>query len=77
MQLPMMTAAERHGELVADFEAEGSRLGKPQVMWIGRLPAANETRLRSHESQMGLVAQTLGFGDGENALIDLRWDKAG
>ena len=42
MQLPMMTAAERYGELVADFETQGSGLRKPQVMRIGRLPAANE-----------------------------------
>ena len=52
MQLPMMTAAERYGELVADLETEGSGLHKPQVMRIGRLPAANEqdieaTNLRS------------------------------
>ena len=33
MQLPMMAAAERYGELIADFEAEGSWLGKPQV-WL-------------------------------------------
>ena len=52
MQLPMMTAAERYGELVADLETEGSGLHKPQVMRIGRLLAANEpdieaTNLRS------------------------------
>ena len=45
MQLPMMTAAERNGELVADFEAEGSGLGKPQMMRIGWLPAADEAGL--------------------------------
>ena len=28
MQLPMMTAAERHGELIADFEADGSAAGQ-------------------------------------------------
>ena len=42
MKLPMMTAAERHGEFVADFETQCSGLGKPQVMRIGRLLAANE-----------------------------------
>ena len=45
MQLPMMTAAERYRELVADFETQRSELGKPQVMRIGRLPAADETGL--------------------------------
>ena len=45
MQLAMMTAAERHRELVADFEAECSWLRKPQVMRIGRLPAADQAGL--------------------------------
>ena len=45
MQLPMMAAAERDGELIADFKTEGSGLGKPQVMRVGRLPAADETGL--------------------------------
>ena len=41
----MVTTAERHGELITDFETEGSRLGKAQVMRIRRLPTADETRL--------------------------------
>jgi hypothetical protein len=45
VNLTMMTPAERHGEFVADFETQGSGLGKPQVMRIGRLPAADETGL--------------------------------
>jgi hypothetical protein len=52
MQLPMVTAAEGYGKFVADFETQGSGLGKPQLMRIGRLPDANEqdiegTNLRS------------------------------
>ena len=76
MQLPMMTAAERYRELVADFETQRSELGKPQVMRIGRLPAADETWLRGNEPQMGFVTQPLGLGDGENALVDLSGNKA-
>ena len=45
MQLPVMTAAEGNGELVADFKADGSWLGKPQMMRVGRLPAADEAGL--------------------------------
>jgi hypothetical protein len=45
VQLPMMPAAKRHGELIAHLETDGSRLCKPQVMRIGRLPAADEARL--------------------------------
>src|SRR5262245_47818509 len=29
MQLPVMAAAKRYGELIADFQANGARLGKP------------------------------------------------
>jgi hypothetical protein len=45
MQLTMMTAAERYSELVADFETQGSGLGKPQEMRIGRLPAVDQAGL--------------------------------
>ena len=45
MQLPMMPAAEWDSEFVTDFEAEGSGLGKAQVMRIGRLPATDEAGL--------------------------------
>ena len=59
MQLTMMTTAEGYSELVADFEAECPGVRKPQVMRIGRLPAADEARLRGNEPQMGLVTQSL------------------
>jgi hypothetical protein len=77
MQLPMMTAAERNSELVADFETERSGLGKPQVVWVRRLPAADQAGLRGDESQMGFVANPFGLGNGQNALIDLSGDEAG
>ena len=72
-----MTAAEGYGELVADFKAQGSGLRKPQVMRIGRLPAADETGLRGHKSQMGFVTQPFGFGNGQNALIDSGREQSG
>ena len=75
MQLPVMTAAKGHGELIADFKADGSWLRKPQVMRVGRLPPADETGLRGDKLQMGFVAQPLGLGDGEQALVDPTGDK--
>ena len=45
VQLPVMTAAERNGELVADFKADGCRLCKPQVMRVARLTTTYETGL--------------------------------
>ena len=41
----MVTTAERHGELVTDFETEGSGLGKAQVMRIRRLSTTDQARL--------------------------------
>jgi hypothetical protein len=45
VNLAMMRTAQGYGELIADFEAQGSGLRKPQVMRIGRLPAADEAGL--------------------------------
>ena len=39
MQLPIMTATERNGELVADFETQSSGLSKAQMMRIIPSPA--------------------------------------
>ena len=63
MQLAVMTAAERDRELIAHFEADRSWLRKTQVMWIGWLPSADQTRLCRHELQVRLVTQSLGFGN--------------
>jgi hypothetical protein len=76
MQLPMMTAAEGYGEFVADFETQRSGLDKPQVVWVRRLPSADQAGLRGDESQVCFVANPFGLGDGEKALIDLRRDEA-
>ena len=45
MQLPMMPAAERHGELITDLKTDRPRLRKAQMMRIGWLPPADQTRL--------------------------------
>ena len=45
MQLPMVAAAERHGEFIADFATQGSGLGKAQMMRIARLAPADQARL--------------------------------
>ena len=45
VQLSVMAATERDGELVADFQADGSRLCKTQVMRVTGLPSADEAGL--------------------------------
>ena len=52
----MMGATERHRELIADLEAEASRLREAQVMGIRRLAAANHTGLRGNKLAMAFVA---------------------
>lgn len=45
VQLAMVAAAERHGELVADLRADGARLRKAEVVGVAGLPSADEARL--------------------------------
>ena len=45
MNLTVMSATERDGELVADLAAERRCLGKAQMMGIGGAAATDETRL--------------------------------
>jgi hypothetical protein len=45
MHFPMMTAAEWHSELVADFAAQCRRLGKSQMMRISRTTTTDQARL--------------------------------
>ena len=57
----MMGATERHRELIADLEAEASRLGEAQVMSVRRLAAANYAGLRGNKLAVTFVAPPPGF----------------
>src|SRR5262245_8097210 len=76
MQLPMMPTTEWYSELIADFQANGARLGKSKMMRIARLSSADQTRLGRDELQMRFVTQPLGLGNGELALVDPIWARA-
>ena len=75
MKLPMVSAAQRDCELIADLKTDGPWLRKTQMMWIGGLPSADQTWLRSDEFQVGLVTQSLGFSDGELTFVDFAWNQ--
>ena len=45
MELPVMAATEWNREFIADFETDGLRLCKAQMMRIARLPPADEAGL--------------------------------
>ncbi len=64
MDLAMMAAAERHGELIADLAAKRLMLSKPQMMGIGGRTAANQTRLLGHEPHVLTVAKPTRLGMG-------------
>jgi hypothetical protein len=65
MQLPVMGAAERYRELVADLLSESAGLGESQVMRVARLSAADKARLLGHEAQVFPVAQPPRFRQSE------------
>jgi hypothetical protein len=56
MELTMMSAAQRDGELIADLASERAALREAQMVRVRRLPAANEARLRGHISDVVAVA---------------------
>src|SRR5262245_28710795 len=73
----MMHSAEGYSEFIANFETNCPWLCKAQVMRIGWLPPTHQTWLRSHEFQVSLIAQALGFGDGELAFVNFSWAQFG
>ena len=70
VQFPMMPAAERDGELIADLPAQRSTLGKAQMVRVARDAAADQARLLRHEPNVLPVAKASRFGEGERCLVD-------
>jgi len=68
VQLAMVRATERYRVFVADLAAKSARLGKGQVMGVGRLFGADQAGLAAHEAEMFLVAAAHRLGDGEGAV---------
>jgi hypothetical protein len=58
VNLAMMSPAQRDRELVADLASQGSTLCEAQMVGIRRLPAAHETRLRSHISDVFAITNS-------------------
>jgi hypothetical protein len=72
MNLAMMTAAKRHGELVAHLSPKRGMLCKAHMMRIGRCATADRTWLFAHEMQMLSIANSARFWVAKFALVDLR-----
>ena len=58
MDLPVVSATEGDGELVADLAAKRRRLREPQVMCIGRLATTEQTGLLGHAFDMLPIANS-------------------
>jgi hypothetical protein len=63
MKLPMMSPAQRDRERVADFPAQCTILGKPQMVGIARLTTADEARLLGDKPDMLAIANPPRLGD--------------
>jgi hypothetical protein len=61
MKLPMMTAAQRHRELVTDLAAERAALSKAQVVWIRRTAATDEAGLLGNISDVVAIPYPAGL----------------
>jgi len=72
MQLAMMSPAERHGEFVADLTTECTGLREAQMVWIARLPTADQARLLNHMPDVIAVTHAARFGEDKNTLVYLR-----
>src|SRR5579862_7567210 len=70
MDITMVAAAERDGELVADLAAERAALREAQMVSIAWLPTADQTGLVSDKPHMLAVADPARFRQRQHALFD-------
>ena len=70
VDLAVMAAAQRDGELVADLAPEGAALREAQVMGIGRSAAADQAGLLGHIFDVVAVTDPARLRQGECALVD-------
>jgi hypothetical protein len=65
VDLTMMSAAERYGELVADLEAETADLREAQMMSVAGQPFTDQAGLFGNKSKMVLVTTATRLGNSE------------
>ena len=70
MNVAVMTAAERDGELVADLAAEGAALCEAQVVGVAGLAPADQARLLGDMPDVIAVADPARFRERQFALVD-------
>src|SRR6202022_3511378 len=72
MVVPVMGSTEWYGEFVADLEAHPAGLSEPQMVSVSGASPADQTGLRRHELEVGLVTEPTRLADREYAFVDLR-----
>src|SRR5436190_24400433 len=70
MNLPVVRAAERHREFVADHASKCAQLCESKVMGVGGLATTDQASLHRDEFKMRLVAVASRLADRKNALIN-------
>jgi hypothetical protein len=70
MEFTMVSAAEWHRELIADFAPKRAALRELKMMRVRRATAAGEARLSAHELQMVPIAQPKWLGQRGDELRD-------
>ena len=70
MELAMMPATQRDGELIADLAAKCTTLREAKVVGIAGPPAAEKTRLLSHMPDVLAIPHPARFRERQGALVD-------
>jgi hypothetical protein len=70
MVVAVMASAQGYRELVAHLASHRAGLREPQVVGISGASAADQTRLRRHEFEMGFIAMPTRLADRKLAFLD-------
>src|SRR5258707_8151503 len=70
MEFTMVSPAQRHGELIADFAPKRAALRELKMMRVRRAAAAGQAGLGAHELQMVSIPEPNWFGQRGDLLTD-------
>ena|ERR1700733_1413574 len=70
VNLAMVPATQRHGELIADLAAQRTALRKAQVVGVAGLTATDQAGLLSDEADMIAIADAPRFGVSKDRFVD-------
>src|SRR4030081_2399026 len=77
MVVTVMGSAQRYRELIAHLAPHRAELREPQMVGVGGASAADKTRLRRHELEMGFIAMPTRLADRELAFLDFGGSSVG